>query len=212
VVANEFFDALPINQAVKMVDGWHRRTVGLGPDETFRYEVEPEPMARFEATLPEVVRRGRDGDIFEWRSDRETIKLGRRIAREPSAALIIDYGHVESATGETLQAARDHLFADPLATPGDADMTAHVDFQALGRLFETLGCNVFGPIEQAVFLDRLGIQARAQTLKANASRSTVHDIDAALARLTSAGRTGMGALFKVMAVTHPKLNAPPAFE
>jgi SAM-dependent MidA family methyltransferase len=212
VVANEFFDALPINQAVKMDDGWHRRAVGIGADGAFRYEAEPAPIAHFETTLPRMVQQTRQGDVFEWRSDRETIELGRRVAREPSAALIIDYGHVESATGETLQAVRDHLFADPLAAPGEADMTAHVDFEALRHSFDALGCKVFGPIEQAVFLDRLGIQPRAQTLKANAARTTVHDIDAALARLTGAGRTGMGALFKVMAVSHATLGTPPAFE
>jgi SAM-dependent MidA family methyltransferase len=212
VVANEFFDALPINQAVNMADGWHRRAVGTGPDEAFRYEAEPAPMTQFQMTLPAAVRQAREGEIFEWRSDRETIELGRRIAREPGVALIIDYGHAESATGETLQAVRDHMFADPLATPGEADMTAHVDFEALGGSFEALGCKVLGPIEQAAFLERLGIEARAQTLKVNAPRTTVHDIDAALARLTGSGRTGMGAMFKVMAVTHPQLSAPPAFE
>ncbi len=209
VIANEFFDALPINQAVKMGDGWHRRCIGIGPDSAFRYEVEPQPMPHFEATLPPIVRQAREGEIFEWRSDHETIELGRRIAREPSAALLIDYGHVESATGETLQAVRGHLFADPLAEPGEADMTAHVDFEALSRSLEAIGPRAYGPIEQAVFLDRIGINARAQTLKTNASRAKLHDIDAAMARLTGSGRTGMGALFKVLALTHPKLAAPP---
>ena len=79
VVANEFFDALPVNQAVKMGDGWHRRAIAVGPDEAFRYEVEPEPMTQFETTLPGAVRRAREGEIFEWRSDGETIELGRRV-------------------------------------------------------------------------------------------------------------------------------------
>lgn len=211
-VANEFFDALPINQAVKMADGWHMRAIGLENDDTLSYQTAPEPMPYFGTTLPKALRDANNGEVFEWRSDTETMELGRRIAREPGAALVIDYGHAESATGETLQAVRDHLFADPLAAPGEADMTAHVDFQALGHTFETMGATVFGPIEQAVFLDRLGIDTRAQTLKANAPRAKAHEIDTAVARLTGAGRTGMGTLFKTMAVAHRSVGTPPGFE
>jgi SAM-dependent MidA family methyltransferase len=211
VVANEFFDALPINQAVKIDDGWHYRAVAIAPDGALAYQPALQPLAHFEPTLPAAVRGARNGEIFEWRSDTETLDLGRRIAHEGGAALVIDYGHAESATGETLQAVRDHLFADPLSSPGEADLTAHVDFQALGRRLESMGAIVFGPIEQAEFLDRLGIRTRAATLKANASRAKIHEIDAALARLTGSGRTGMGSLFKVMAATHPKLAPPPAF-
>jgi len=210
-VANEFFDALPINQAVKMADGWHMRAVGIADDGGLSYRVEPEPTPHFQVTLPRAVRDATASEIFEWRSDTETMELGRRIAREPAAALVIDYGHAESATGETLQAVRDHLFADPLVAPGEADMTAHVDFQALGHTFEAMGASVFGPIEQAMFLERLGIGTRAQTLKANAARAKAHEIDAAMARLTGSGRTGMGALFKAMAVAHRSVGTPPGF-
>jgi SAM-dependent MidA family methyltransferase len=211
-VANEFFDALPINQAIKTGDAWHRRSVGIASDGAIVYRTEPEPMPHFASTLPAAVRNAGEGEIFEWRSDIETMELGRRIAREPGAALIIDYGHTESATGETLQAVRDHLFADPLTTPGEADLTAHVDFEALHRGFEAMGAIAFGPIEQALFLKRLGIDTRAETLKANASRAKTHEIDTAMARLTGFGRTGMGALFKAMAVAHRSLGAPPGFE
>jgi NADH dehydrogenase [ubiquinone] 1 alpha subcomplex assembly factor 7 len=211
VIANEFFDALPINQAVKMTGGWYRRTVGTGADGALAYDVEPQPIPYFEPTLPAAVRAARDGEIFEWRSGADAMELGRRIAREPGAALIIDYGHVESATGETLQAVRDHLFAEPLSAPGEADLTAHVDFEALSRSVASMGADVFGPIEQAEFLDRLGIRARAQTLKANASRAQAHDIDSAMARLTGSGRTGMGSLFKAMAAVHRKVGIPPGF-
>jgi SAM-dependent MidA family methyltransferase len=212
VIANEFFDALPINQAVKMADGWHRRAVAIDSEGAFMYQAEPQPIPHFATTLPQTVRNAPEGEIFEWRSDTETMDLGRRIVRDPSVALVIDYGHAESTTGETLQALREHLFADPLGNPGEADITAHVDFEALGRSFESMGARTFGPITQAAFLNRLGIDTRAQTLKANLSRAKAHEIDAAMARLTGAGRPGMGALFKAIAVTHPKLGAPPAFE
>lgn len=212
IVANEFFDALSINQAVKMGGGWHRRTVAIAPDGSFTYEAEATPLTHFGSTLPAGIRDAQEGEIFEWRSDTESMDLGRRIAREPGAALVIDYGHAESATGETLQAVRDHLFADPLSAPGEADMTAHVDFEALGHVFDAMGATVFGPIEQGAFLERLGIGTRATTLKANASRAKAHEIDQALARLTGSGRTGMGSLFKVMALAHPTLGALPAFQ
>lgn len=211
-VANEFFDALPINQAVKMADGWHRRAVAIASHETFVYRAEPAPMPHFAATLPPAMQDAAEGEVFEWRSDTETMELARRIAREPSAALVIDYGHAESGTGETLQAVRDHLFADPLAAPGEADLTAHVDFEALRRGLEAMGAVAFGPIEQALFLKRLGIDARAETLRASQSHAKAHEIDAAMARLTGFGRTGMGALFKALAVAHPSLGTPPGFD
>lgn len=211
-VANEFFDALPINQAVKTGDGWHRRGVAIASDGSLAYQTEADPMPHFGATLPASVRNASEGDVFEWRSDTETMELGRRIAREPGAALIIDYGYTESATGETLQAVSDHQFADPLVTPGEADLTAHVDFEALRRSLEAMGAIVSGPIEQALLLRRLGIDTRAQALKANAERVKAHEIETAVARLTGFGRTGMGALFKAMAVAHRSLGTPPGFE
>lgn len=212
ILANEFFDALPVNQAVKDADGWHTRCVGIGAEGQLQYTVAPEPLPQFERTLPASVRAARDGEIFEWRSDIDSMELGRRIAREPSAALVIDYGHGESAPGETLQAVHRHLFADPLTAPGEADLTAHVDFEALARSVESMGAVAHGPLEQAAFLNRLGIRTRAETLKGNMARAKAHEIDQALARLTGIGRTGMGTLFKAMAFTHHSLPVPPGFE
>jgi SAM-dependent MidA family methyltransferase len=212
IVANEFFDALPIDQAVKQADGWHLRGVGIGADNNFEYAVASEPLPQFERTLPAAVRSAAEGSVFEWRSDIEAMELGRRIGREPGVALVIDYGHTESAVGETLQAVHRHLFADPLTLPGSVDLTAHVDFQALARGVESMGAVTYGPLEQAGFLRRLGIDTRAQALKANLPRAKMHEIDAALARLTGHGRTGMGMLFKAVAFAHKTLSPPPGFE
>jgi SAM-dependent MidA family methyltransferase len=212
VIANEFFDALPINQAVKQADGWHMRGVGIGAEGQFEYVVAPDPIPQFERTLPPAVRAAAEGSVFEWRSDIEAMELGRRIAREPGVALVIDYGHTESGVGETLQAVHRHLFADPLTLPGAVDLTAHVDFEALVRGVECMGAVAHGPLEQAGFLRRLGIETRAQALKANLPRVKAHEIDAALARLTGTGRTGMGTLFKTIAFTHKTLSAPAGFE
>jgi SAM-dependent MidA family methyltransferase len=212
VLANEFFDALPVNQAVRQADGWHTRCIGIGAEGQLEYMVAPDPLPQFERTLPLAVRAARNGEVFEWRSDVESMELGRRIGREPGVALVIDYGHGESAPGETLQAVHKHLFADPLTTPGETDLTAHVDFEALARSVEAMGAVAHGPLDQAAFLNRIGIRTRAETLKANMPRAKAHEVDQALARLTGIGRTGMGTLFKAMAFTHKTLPVPPGFE
>jgi NADH dehydrogenase [ubiquinone] 1 alpha subcomplex assembly factor 7 len=212
VVANEFFDALPINQAVKTGDGWHERRVEIDADGNLAFALAPEPIPHFERLLPLAVRRAPVDAIYEWRPDTVAMELGRRLADDGGAALVIDYGHVESAPGDTLQAVGKHAYVDPLITPGTIDLTAHVDFQALAKAVEAMGAASYGPLEQADFLRRLGIETRASALKAKAAPATAADIDTALSRLTGHGRTGMGALFKVAAYANPKLGTPPGFE
>jgi SAM-dependent MidA family methyltransferase len=209
VIANEFFDALPVHQAVKAYDGWHVRMVGLA-DDRLAFMVAPDPMPGFERVLPQPLHDAPVGAIYEWRDDRTVLELARRLVRDGGAALIIDYGHAESAPGETLQAVRRHDFADPLAEPGLADLTAHVDFAALARAAERAGARTHGPKTQGAFLRRLGVGERAQRLKANATPQQVSDIDAAVARLT--GRDAMGDLFKVLAIADPKLETLPGFD
>jgi len=157
------------------------------------------------------VRDAKIGEIFEWRSDQIALELGLRVVRANGAALVIDYGHAESATGETLQAVGAHDFVNPLTTPGQVDLTAQVDFQALGQAAESMNARLHGPIEQGEFLHRLGIHSRAERLKENASPSQAAAIDAALDRLTSRERTGMGRVFKAMGFAHPKLGPLPCF-
>ncbi|MBI3703213.1 MAG: SAM-dependent methyltransferase [Rhizobiales bacterium] len=212
VVANEFFDALPINQAVKIDGGWHERRIGIDANNHLVFTRAREPLPRFEQLLPPAVREAPEPSIFEWRADTAAMELGRRLANDGGVALAIDYGHAESATGETLQAVGQHAYANALASPGGLDLTAHVDFQALARAVEAMGAKAFGPIEQADFLRRLGIETRAASLKAKATARAAADIDSALARLIGRGRGGMGALFKAAAFTHPSLGVPPGFE
>jgi SAM-dependent MidA family methyltransferase len=211
VIANEFFDALPISQAVKVEGQWHLRTVRM-TEGALAFGISDQPIAHFEPTLPELVRQASDGNIFEWRADTVALELGRRIMREPGAALVIDYGHVESATGDTFQAVGGHVYADPLTSPGAVDLTAHVDFEALAHAMESMGAKPFGPISQGELLHRLGIDSRAAALKARAPRAKTFEIDTAVARLTGHGRTGMGRLFKAAAYAHPKIGTPPGFE
>ena len=211
IIANEFFDALPVQQAVKKADGWHMRTVAIGDDGALTFSHERTSLKTFECTLPARLRSAREDEIFEWRSDTAALELGRHL-REPGAALVIDYGHIESATGDTLQAVGRHSFADPLSTPGDVDLTAHVDFEWLADQVECMGATVHGPVTQAHFLAKLGIDARAKTLRKGATPSKAAEIDAALDRLTGHGRTGMGSLFKVIGFAHKSVGTLPGFE
>ena len=135
--------------------------------------------------------------------------LARRLCGSGGALLVIDYGHVRPGFGDTLQALSGHRFADPLDAPGEADLTHHVDFAALAQAARAEGAAVHGPVEQQDFLLDLGLQARADRLKAAASEPQAAAIDAAVARLTEPGRAGMGSLFKVLAVSGPDLGPLP---
>jgi NADH dehydrogenase [ubiquinone] 1 alpha subcomplex assembly factor 7 len=211
VVANEFFDALAVNQAVKTERGWHERCIEIDAEGKLAFAVAPDPMPYFDRLLPPAVRAAAAGAIYEWRTGNEAMEMARRIANGGGAALVIDYGHAESAVGETLQAVGQHAFADPLASPGTIDLTAHVDFEALARTVEPMGVKCYGPVEQRDFLLRLGIETRSATLKARATAAQVAEIDAALMRLTGQGRTGMGSSFKVASFAHRNLGTPPGF-
>jgi SAM-dependent MidA family methyltransferase len=168
-------------------------------------------MPRFEVLLPPLVRAAPVGAVFEWRPDAEIMKIATRVRDDGGAALIIDYGHLRSDAGDTFQAIARHSFADPLKNPGQADITAHVDFQALARAAEDLGARVHGPVPQGDFLKRLGIEQRAATLMAKTTPEVSEDISGALKRLTEGGRGGMGSMFKVVAISDPGLETLAGF-
>jgi len=209
-VANEFFDALPVRQFQQTEQGWRERLVGIGgADGAFAFVLAPSAAAQ--TLVPPSLKDAPAGNVFEWSPSAIGIAhaLGKRLARFGGAALIIDYGHTESATGETLQAVRRHRFHDPLTEPGTADITAHVDFAALGQAATEGGAAVHGPTPQGDFLENLGIAARANALGAGATPEQARDIAAAYHRLVDPAE--MGTLFKVMAVTTPGMTAPPGF-
>jgi NADH dehydrogenase [ubiquinone] 1 alpha subcomplex assembly factor 7 len=210
IIANEFFDAIAINQAIKESDGWHERTVALDANGDLVFSTGADPLLNFEQTLPDSVRGAPPGSVFEWRSHRVPYEIARRVTRG-GAALIIDYGHVRSHVGATFQALRNHRYDDPLNAPGLADLTAHVDFEALAHGAASMGARVHGPIEQRAFLRGIGIEKRALGLKAGSPEQSA-EIDAALARLTAEGATGMGQMFKVLGLADPKLPGLPGFD
>ena len=209
IFANEYFDVLPIHQVVRQAGGWHERMVDLDADGRLVFSASAEPIPRFDVLLPPLVRAAPVGAVFEWRPDAEMMKIATRVRDQGGAALIIDYGHVRSDAGDTFQAIVRHSFTDPLKAPGQADVTAHVDFQALARGAEDIGARIHGPVTQGEFLKRLGIETRAVALMAKASHEVSEDISGALKRLTGGGRSGMGSLFKVLGVSSQDLVTLP---
>ena len=152
----------------------------------------------------------RDGEIVETSPacDEAIRSIATRLALKGGVALIIDYGHERTAAGETLQAMRAHRYAPVLANPGEQDLTAHVDFEAVAGAARDAGAAVTPLVAQGEWLIRLGIEARAQALsRANPER--VAEVQAALDRLTS--RDQMGTLFKVLAIHSPDWPAPAGF-
>jgi NADH dehydrogenase [ubiquinone] 1 alpha subcomplex assembly factor 7 len=205
IFANEYFDVLPIHQAVKGENGWHERTVELDDSGNLAFGAAAEAIPRFEVLLPAWVRVAPVGAVFEWRPDADIMKIATRVRDQEGAALIIDYGHLRSDAGDTFQAIARHSFTDPLKYPGLADVTAHVDFQALVRASEVLGARIHGPVPQGDFLKRLGIESRALGLMAKATHEVSQDIAGALKRLVGGGSSGMGQMFKVLGVSEPDL-------
>jgi len=210
IVANEFIDALPVHQAVKQQHGWHERVVTVSAEGNLAFDIAPEPMQFFESSLPRPLRQVPLGSIYEWRADTIALELGRR-TRDQGAALIIDYGHAHSGLGDTLQAVARHTFTDPLRAPGMADLTAHVDFEALAQCAETMGARIHGPIRQRDLFLRLGIDKRAAALKSAVSKQKAAEIEVAFSRLIGGGARGMGELFKAIAIAAPKFGPLPAF-
>ncbi len=209
ILANEYFDVLPIHQAVRRETGWHERVVVLDESGKLTFDAAPDPLPRFEVLLPPLLRAAPAGAVFEWRPDTEIMKIASRVRDQDGAALIVDYGHLRSDAGDTFQAIAGHSFTDPLQAPGQADVTAHVDFQALAQAAEDMGARVHGPVAQGDFLQRLGIETRAVTLMAKASHEVSEDISSALKRLIGGGRGGMGVMFKVLGISDPKLTMLP---
>ncbi len=204
LVANEFFDALPVRQFVRVARGWRERCVTVDGARFAPGIGTADATAMIDPGLADAVA----GTVVEVSPASTAIaaEIGARLRRHGGAALIIDYGHAGPATGDTLQAVREHAPADPFADPGAVDLTCHVDFTALAA---AAGVSVGGPIGQGDFLRAIGIDARAEVLRRRATPVQRDGIDAAVARLT--GETAMGSLFKVMALTGPGWPAPAGF-
>jgi NADH dehydrogenase [ubiquinone] 1 alpha subcomplex assembly factor 7 len=205
LLANEFFDALPIRQFVFTERGWCERMLGLGKNDDLTFALSPVaallPISS-DRGLPEI------GAVYEISPAGEAIveQIGRVIASHGGAALIVDYGYGSNAGfGETLQGVQRHEFATVLERPGETDLSAHVDFAALARAAGRSGARAYGPVEQGEFLCSLGIVERAERL----SRNHLQTMEQQLNRLIAPDQ--MGTLFKALAIMPKNASAPAGF-
>jgi SAM-dependent MidA family methyltransferase len=206
LVANELFDALPIRQFEKRGERWHERLVGLDPAGALAFVTGP----AVEPPLAPAVLAAPEGSVAELCQPGRALAaaIAARVAEQGGAARLVDYGPAASAGGDSRQALKRHRFHPVLETPGEADLTAHVDFQALA---EAAGITqAWGPLTQGEFLGRLGIAARAGLLARSGGPKVLAEVTAQLRRLIDPAE--MGTLFKALAIAHPNLPVPPGFE
>lgn len=212
VIANEFFDALPVRQFEKNGDQWRERLVTMSPLAT-----SSAPAFAFTtgamtdesiAVIPANLRDAPHGTLLEVSPAMEAVAgdLAGRLSKDEGVALVIDYGRATQEAGWSLQALRKHKRHEPLVTPGQADLTVHVDFPAIADAAQAAGARIWGPVTQAIFLNALGIRERAKVLSANATDKQARDIEAGVKRLIDPEL--MGELFKVLAFGHPDLSTP----
>jgi len=205
IVGNELFDAIPVRQYVKTNGGWRERMVDIDADERLCFiagagSVDP-------SLLPPAAETAPDGAIVELSPQRSALMqtIAARIANRGGAGLFIDYGHLKPGVGDTLQAVHKHAYDDPLAHPGEADLTTHVDFAALATAAASAGLMTY-TLPQGEFLLRLGLAERAGILGAKASEGVRDRLRSEVGRL--AGPDQMGDLFKVLAVARRGVAVP----
>jgi SAM-dependent MidA family methyltransferase len=201
LIANEFLDALPIRQFRRIEDGWLEHHVEQGGSLWLASGPPPGPAGLREVELGGCIESNEPA--LEWVG-----WVSRRLALQGGAALLLDYGPGVAGYGDTLQALRDGAFCDPLGSPGDADLTAHVDFPALCEAASAV--RVHGPVPQGRFLERLGLFTRTEQLARSQPLGQGGALVEAAHRLADPAR--MGTLFKVMALCHPSIGNPPGFE
>ena len=200
-VANEFFDAMPVRQFQWRDRTWAERVIGLGDDDQLAFGLAPVAQRPAELDLP-------DGAVVEASPTGKAVMalIGERLARDSGAALVIDYGSDKPGIGDTLQAVRQHKYESPFASPGEADVTCHVDFSALAHTAAEAGIEPRPMMGQGEFLMRLGLVERANVLGRDKDTKTRDSIASAIERL--AAPKAMGTLFKVLAVASPGLKLP----
>jgi len=212
IVANEFFDALPIRQFQRIPDGWCERLVGIdekSDGKSLRVGWSS-PQLVHPLVPKQLAQAGMDSVVEVSPASLNYMRLlSERLNADRGAALIVDYGYAKSGVSDTFQAVKNHSYTDVLAEPGQADLTAHVDFEALITVAVESGAQAFGPISQGRFLETMGISDRAERLIAGATPAQAEAIRSGRERLTHANQ--MGTLFKVISVTGPDLEPPVGF-
>lgn len=199
LVANEFLDALPVRQIEKRGGKYFERGVSIGPDGDPCAAALPVPDAVI-GTLPKVLVDSVEQGVFETSPHlNQFVKsVDILLKKQNGVALFLDYGHVRSAPGDTLQAMKNHEFVTLFETPGTCDLTAHVDFENVVKIAREDGIAAHGPTTQGAFLKELGIEVRAEHLKKGANDAQAVDLESGLRRLIDTDQ--MGSLFKVVAL------------
>ena len=200
-IANEFFDALPIHQFQWSDNKWSERVVGLTAEGKLAFGLRPVDQRPPSVPLPE-------GAVVETSPAAKAAMttIARKLKRDGGAALVIDYGSAKPGGKSTLQAVRAHKYDDPFSAPGEADLTAHVDFAALARAATEAGGAARPLMRQGEFLIRLGLVERSKVLGRNKDTKTRDVIASGIERI--AAPKAMGDLFKVLAISAPGLMLP----
>jgi SAM-dependent MidA family methyltransferase len=208
LLANEFFDALPIRQYVKGARGWCERMVAVDANGALGFALSPAPAA--DVMIPPDRAIAPDGGVYEVSPSSLVLveEIARIVAQQGGGALIVDYGYDRPGFGETLQAVAEHEFAEVLADLGEGDLSAHVDFQALAARAGGAGADTYGPTGQGEFLEDLGLVHRAEQLCVK-NPHAADDIRNAVARLIAPEH--MGTLFKALAIVPKTAPRPPGF-
>jgi NADH dehydrogenase [ubiquinone] 1 alpha subcomplex assembly factor 7 len=207
VVANEFFDALPVRQYVATHSGWRERVVAR--DRGSKFIVLPGAKA-VDHLVPADVRAAPNDSIYETSPETSemVLELSRRLHDQNGAMLVIDYGYTLPGLGSTLQAVKAHAFADPFDNPGDHDLTAHVNFPEIVNLAQMRNLRVSGPVGQGPWLQALGLDVRAEQLSVH-SPERAGDVQSMRDRLVEPAQ--MGSLFKVLAISSENWPEPEGF-
>lgn len=209
IIGNEFLDTFDAYQFEFCGGEWRAREIGLDAEGELQF-VTARDAADCSELIPATLQ-PKAGDIYEVSPSLRRIArsdLAKAAALRPMAALFIDYGHAQTAFGDTLQAVRNHAYEHPLTSPGEADLTAHVDFQQFGDAAREAGLSVDGPVPQATFLAALGIMQRASKLM-TANPAQAHVVETGVARLMAV--PGMGDRFKAIGLRSPGLPPLPGF-
>lgn len=209
LIANEFFDCLPVHQYVMTPRGWCERMIGL-KDGALSLALNPDPVPQSDSLLPAARGVAKVGAIYEVSPAALALaeEISRAVAKQGGGAVFVDYGYDSPGFGETLQAVADGKFIDVLKEPGDSDLSAHVDFVALAQAAKAGGAAVYGPTTQCNFLADLGIGERGERL-IKSNPTDAREIAIAIDRLVNPAE--MGALFKVLAMVPPGAKQPPGY-
>jgi len=207
VLANEFYDALPVRHYELTQEGWRERLVVMDDGGALTFAASGAPLKE----VPAWARPLPPGSVIELSPQREAHaeRLAASLRERPAAAMIVDYGHAQPGPGETLQAVMKHRKVDVFHRPGEADLTAHVDFAALGAALERGGMEVAGVMPQGVALMALGLRQRLQWLMNEADQTGGEKLLAGARRLVEPQQ--MGEMFKMLGAHSRQVRAPYPF-